>query len=104
MHELTNAEMVVKPPSGKHSVKGVGMTTPDPNYVKTIHEKVEVPVGKGVKSNTKSTLLYNEYPFIEKLISQTLIIFLDKQLKYVLQRRYTLINFLNFVTIDGNYK
>lgn len=74
--------MIVKPPSGKHSVKGIGMTTPDPSNVKTIGDKIEVPVGKGVKSAKKSTLLYNEYPFIKNLASSTLILFADKKLKY----------------------
>ncbi|XP_028137799.2 poly [ADP-ribose] polymerase isoform X1 [Diabrotica virgifera virgifera] len=60
MHERLQADYIKKLPKGKHSCKGVGMTHPDPSVVKKIGD-IEVPVGKGVSSDAKSSLLYNEY-------------------------------------------
>ncbi|XP_072398728.1 poly [ADP-ribose] polymerase [Diabrotica undecimpunctata] len=60
MHERLQADYIEKLPKGKHSCKGVGMTHPDPSVVKKIGD-IEVPVGKGVSSDAKSSLLYNEY-------------------------------------------
>lgn len=66
MLEKPHAEYIEKPPKGHHSVKGVGKTHPDPSVVKNIDD-VEVPVGKGVPvpGTERSSLLYNEYPFLE---------------------------------------
>lgn len=66
MYELQQAKYVEKLPKGKHSVKGVGRTEPDPECVKELPGGVQVPLGKGVELNkSKATsLLYNEYPFI----------------------------------------
>jgi len=61
-HELTAAEMIVKPPKGKHSVKGLGVTEPDPKVTGTTPTGAVIPYGKGVKTSKKNChLLYNEY-------------------------------------------
>ena len=43
---------------------GVGMTSPDPSSTITTPDGVVIPLGKGVASATRSSLLYNEYPLI----------------------------------------
>ncbi|KAM8817182.1 poly [ADP-ribose] polymerase 1 [Rhynchonycteris naso] len=61
MYELKHALHVSKLPKGKHSVKGLGKTTPDPSASITL-DGVEVPLGSGVPSGVNDTcLLYNEY-------------------------------------------
>uniref|UniRef100_A0A3B5L854 Poly [ADP-ribose] polymerase n=1 Tax=Xiphophorus couchianus TaxID=32473 RepID=A0A3B5L854_9TELE len=61
MHELKKASHITKLPKGKHSVKGLGRTAPDPNASTTLNG-VQVPLGKGVNTNIDDTsLLYNEY-------------------------------------------
>ncbi|XP_029966946.1 poly [ADP-ribose] polymerase 1 [Salarias fasciatus] len=61
MHELKKASHITKLPKGKHSVKGLGRTAPDPNASVTL-DGVQVPLGKGVHTNIDDTsLLYNEY-------------------------------------------
>uniref|UniRef100_A0A7J7RUZ9 Poly [ADP-ribose] polymerase 1 n=1 Tax=Myotis myotis TaxID=51298 RepID=A0A7J7RUZ9_MYOMY len=61
MYELKHALHVSKLPKGKHSVKGLGKTTPDPSASITL-DGVEVPLGTGVSSGVDDTsLLYNEY-------------------------------------------
>uniref|UniRef100_A0AAX7T9S7 Poly [ADP-ribose] polymerase n=1 Tax=Astatotilapia calliptera TaxID=8154 RepID=A0AAX7T9S7_ASTCA len=61
MHELKKASHITKLPKGKHSVKGLGRTAPDPNATVTLNG-VQVPLGKGVHTNIDDTsLLYNEY-------------------------------------------
>lgn len=61
MHELKKAAHISKLPKGKHSVKGVGRTAPDPNATIAL-DGVDVPLGKGVNTNIDDTsLLYNEY-------------------------------------------
>ncbi|XP_066550886.1 poly [ADP-ribose] polymerase 1 [Amia ocellicauda] len=61
MHELKKASHITKLPKGKHSVKGLGKTAPDPSSTVTLNG-IEVPIGKGVPSNVQDTsLLYNEY-------------------------------------------
>lgn len=61
MHELKKAAHITKLPKGKHSVKGMGRTAPDPNATVSL-EDVQVPLGKGVHTNIDDTsLLYNEY-------------------------------------------
>ncbi|XP_034018181.1 poly [ADP-ribose] polymerase 1 isoform X2 [Thalassophryne amazonica] len=61
MHELKKASHITKLPKGKHSVKGLGRTAPDPSDAGTL-EGVQVPLGKGVHTNIDDTsLLYNEY-------------------------------------------
>ncbi|XP_043962517.1 poly [ADP-ribose] polymerase 1 [Gambusia affinis] len=61
MHELKKASHITKLPKGKHSVKGLGRTAPDPNASATLNG-VQVPLGKGVNTNIDDTsLLYNEY-------------------------------------------
>lgn len=62
MHELTDASYVVKPPKGKHSVKGCGRTGPDPDADITLTDGTIVPSGKGTNTTVPtSSLLYNEY-------------------------------------------
>lgn len=59
------AQNIVKPPSGKHSVKGLGKTHPDPAQTVVMADGVEIPLGKGIPSpHTNTSLLYNEYPFL----------------------------------------
>ncbi|KAK5903551.1 hypothetical protein CgunFtcFv8_007323 [Champsocephalus gunnari] len=61
MHELKKASHITKVPKGKHSVKGVGRTAPDPSASVTL-DGVQVPLGKGSNTNIDDTsLLYNEY-------------------------------------------
>ncbi|XP_067883469.1 poly [ADP-ribose] polymerase 1-like, partial [Heterodontus francisci] len=60
-HELKRANHITKLPKGKHSVKGVGKTAPDPSATIKM-DGVDVPLGKGVRTlATDSSLLYNEY-------------------------------------------
>ena len=65
--ELFDAKDVKKLPKDKHSVKGVGKTTPDPSEWHVLPDGVKVPLGKGVELDTKKekgkkcSLLYNEY-------------------------------------------
>ncbi|XP_015781731.1 poly [ADP-ribose] polymerase 1 [Tetranychus urticae] len=62
MWELTQANFVSELPAGKHSVKGVGKTAPDPKKQKVIDGDVVVPCGPGVSTGVKDTsLLYNEF-------------------------------------------
>ncbi|XP_044025621.1 poly [ADP-ribose] polymerase 1 isoform X1 [Siniperca chuatsi] len=61
MHELKKASHITKLPKGKHSVKGLGRTAPDPSAATTL-DGVQVPLGKGTHTNIDDTsLLYNEY-------------------------------------------
>lgn len=61
MHELKKASHITKLPKGKHSVKGLGRTAPDPAASVTL-DGVQVPLGKGAHTNIDDTsLLYNEY-------------------------------------------
>ncbi|XP_023662803.1 poly [ADP-ribose] polymerase 1 [Paramormyrops kingsleyae] len=61
MHELKKASHITKLPKGKHSVKGLGRTAPDPS-ASVFLDGVQVPLGKGVNTNIDDTsLLYNEY-------------------------------------------
>ncbi|CAB1435499.1 unnamed protein product [Pleuronectes platessa] len=61
MHELKKASHVTKVPKGKHSVKGLGRSAPDPSASVTL-DGVQVPLGKGTHTNIDDTsLLYNEY-------------------------------------------
>ncbi|XP_004641229.1 poly [ADP-ribose] polymerase 1 [Octodon degus] len=61
MYELKHASHISKLPKGKHSVKGLGKTTPDPSASITL-QGVEVPLGTGISSGVNDTcLLYNEY-------------------------------------------
>ncbi|KAM9316020.1 poly [ADP-ribose] polymerase 1 isoform 3-T3 [Gastrophryne carolinensis] len=61
MYELKNASHITKLPKGKHSVKGLGRTAPDPAATVQL-DGVDVPLGKGITTNTSDTsLLYNEY-------------------------------------------
>ncbi|KAJ8776324.1 hypothetical protein J1605_015622 [Eschrichtius robustus] len=67
MYELKHASHISKLPKGKHSVKGLGKTTPDPSASITM-DGVEVPLGTGISSGVNDTcLLYNEYPFASVL-------------------------------------
>uniref|UniRef100_A0A336MUR8 Poly [ADP-ribose] polymerase n=2 Tax=Culicoides sonorensis TaxID=179676 RepID=A0A336MUR8_CULSO len=62
MQEYTKAHYVEKLPAGKHSVKGVGKTFPDPNNTHLREDGVEIPYGKPMKDpSIRSDLLYNEY-------------------------------------------
>ncbi|XP_059573331.1 poly [ADP-ribose] polymerase 1 [Alligator mississippiensis] len=61
MYELKNASHITKLPKGKHSVKGLGKTAPDPTATIS-YEGVEVPLGNGMSTGINDTcLLYNEY-------------------------------------------
>ncbi|XP_067420946.1 poly [ADP-ribose] polymerase 1 isoform X2 [Emydura macquarii macquarii] len=61
MHELKNASHITKLPKGKHSVKGLGKTAPDPSATIAL-DGVDIPLGKGIPSGIGDTcLLYNEY-------------------------------------------
>ncbi|KAG6929434.1 poly(ADP-ribose) polymerase 1 [Chelydra serpentina] len=61
MHELKNASHITKLPKGKHSVKGLGKTAPDPSATITL-DGVDIPLGNGIPSGISDTcLLYNEY-------------------------------------------
>ncbi|XP_053315053.1 poly [ADP-ribose] polymerase 1 [Spea bombifrons] len=61
MHELKAAAHITKLPKGKHSVKGLGRTAPDPSATVQL-DGVDVPLGKGVSAPVNDTsLLYNEY-------------------------------------------
>nr|AAB35560.1 NAD+:protein(ADP-ribosyl)-transferase, ADPRT [Xenopus, Peptide Partial, 607 aa] [Xenopus] len=61
MHELKAASQITKLPKGKHSVKGLGRTAPDPSATVQL-DGVDVPLGKGTSANISDTsLLYNEY-------------------------------------------
>uniref|UniRef100_A0A1Y1KWX6 Poly [ADP-ribose] polymerase n=1 Tax=Photinus pyralis TaxID=7054 RepID=A0A1Y1KWX6_PHOPY len=63
MHELYNASYIEKLPKGKHSVKGVGRTEPDPKETIKLKDNTEVPLGKGIQMDLQknTSLLYNEY-------------------------------------------
>lgn len=62
MLELKNAEMITQLPKGKHSVKGLGQTYPNPIEAVTLNDGVELPMGKPVCDlDIESSLLYNEY-------------------------------------------
>uniref|UniRef100_UPI00398EF7A6 poly [ADP-ribose] polymerase 1 n=1 Tax=Pristiophorus japonicus TaxID=55135 RepID=UPI00398EF7A6 len=61
MYELKRASHITKLPKGKHSVKGVGKTAPDPTATIKM-DGAEVPLGRGVQTPAAgSSLLYNEY-------------------------------------------
>ena len=61
MYERTQADYITKLPTGYHSTKGVGRTSPDPSKITTI-DGATVPYGTPVKDDAKDTaLLYNEY-------------------------------------------
>ncbi|KAM9435896.1 poly [ADP-ribose] polymerase 1 [Clarias gariepinus] len=79
MHELKKASHITKLPKGKHSVKGLGKTAPEPSATVSLNG-VDVPLGKGVNTNIDDTsLLYNEYIVYD--ISQV-------NLKYLLKLRF----------------
>lgn len=63
MHECRDACYLEKPPKGKHSTKGIGKTYPNPEESKKLGD-VEVPLGKPKTEDLKTSLLYNEYPFL----------------------------------------
>ena len=57
---MTRAKESLKcAPDGTHSVKGVGQTAPNPEKFSDLNG-IKVPLGKPVKVETKSALLYNE--------------------------------------------
>ena len=64
--ELTDAECIRKLPKGKHSVKGIGMTEPDPTTHIASKDGYTIPMGSETKADltqcgNKTSLLYNEY-------------------------------------------
>uniref|UniRef100_A0A7R8Z663 Poly [ADP-ribose] polymerase n=1 Tax=Timema douglasi TaxID=61478 RepID=A0A7R8Z663_TIMDO len=62
MYERDRADYIEKLPAGKHSVKGLGMSQPDPKMAVIRPDGVEVPLGKAVQNKGKNvSLLYNEY-------------------------------------------
>ena len=61
MYELTQANYVTTLPSGKHSTRGMGRTTPDTSDHITV-DGVTVPIGKPITDNTFNTSLqYDEF-------------------------------------------
>ncbi|KAK2490421.1 hypothetical protein MC885_019038 [Smutsia gigantea] len=61
MYKLKHASHISKLPKGKHSVKGLGKTTPDPSASITV-DGAEVPLGTGISSCVSDTcLLYIVY-------------------------------------------
>ncbi|XP_064412633.1 poly [ADP-ribose] polymerase 1 isoform X2 [Latimeria chalumnae] len=61
MYELKRANHITKLPKGKHSVKGLGRTGPDPG-TSVMLDGVQVPLGKGTSMGIEdASLLYNEY-------------------------------------------
>ena len=65
---MTAARNIEQLPPGKHSVKGLGSTQPDPTEVVQTTDGVEIPLGKGIDAPVDNTsLLYNEYPFTVNL-------------------------------------
>merc|ERR1712062_274344 len=58
MYEARKAEYVEKLPTGFHSTKGLGKTEPDPSDFSEI-DGSHIPLGKGVKKDLESDLLYN---------------------------------------------
>jgi len=62
MYELKHAKAIEKLPKGKHSCKGIGRTSPDPNSDYVLPDGVTVPIGKSSDQNIgASSLLYNEF-------------------------------------------
>uniref|UniRef100_A0A158Q7G0 Poly [ADP-ribose] polymerase n=1 Tax=Elaeophora elaphi TaxID=1147741 RepID=A0A158Q7G0_9BILA len=62
MQEEVTAKSITKPDKGKHSVKGLGQTIPDPNEYFVTEDGVTIPMGKLVDTKRQDvTLLYNEY-------------------------------------------
>lgn len=62
MQECHHATYVEKLPPGKHSVKGLGGTWPNPKESYMRSDGVEIPLGRPVKDpSLRSSLLYNEY-------------------------------------------
>ncbi|CAG2113149.1 unnamed protein product [Medioppia subpectinata] len=59
--DLMDAKDVTSLPKGKHSVKGVGQTQPDPKTYHVMPNGTRVPFGTAVKSDQKCSLLYNEF-------------------------------------------
>ncbi|XP_054835441.1 poly [ADP-ribose] polymerase 1 isoform X3 [Eublepharis macularius] len=79
MYEMKNASHITKVPKGKHSVKGLGKTAPDPTATISL-DGVDVPLGKGMPSGISDTcLLYNEYIVYD--VAQV-------NLKYLLKLRF----------------
>ncbi|XP_067274128.1 poly [ADP-ribose] polymerase 1 [Pseudorasbora parva] len=79
IHELKKASHITKLPKGKHSVKGLGRTAPDPRATVSLNG-VDIPLGKGINTNIDDTsLLYNEYIVYD--IAQV-------NLKYLLKVRF----------------
>ncbi|VDM07643.1 unnamed protein product [Wuchereria bancrofti] len=62
MQEEINAKSIMKPDKGKHSVKGLGQTIPDPDEYFVTEDGVTIPMGKPIDTKRQDlTLLYNEY-------------------------------------------
>ncbi|OZC07954.1 hypothetical protein X798_05061 [Onchocerca flexuosa] len=62
IQEEINAKSIIKPDRGKHSVKGLGQTIPDPCEYFITEDGVTIPMGKPVDTKRRDlTLLYNEY-------------------------------------------
>ena len=59
MHQLYQASNIVNLPPGKHSVKGIGQTVPDPLHVHTRPDGVVIPFGKPTRYNNNTTQHYS---------------------------------------------
>lgn len=60
-HDLTRSHYVTQLPEGKHSVKGLGKTFPDPSMAHKRRDGVVVPLGTAMNKGIQTDLLYNEY-------------------------------------------
>jgi hypothetical protein len=61
VYECTTAEYIEKLPRGKHSVKGIGRSQPNPKQSILSEDGVEIPLGTLASDSKQTSLLYNEY-------------------------------------------
>lgn len=62
--ECTSSEYVTKLPPNLHSVWGQGRTQPNPIENHILENGTILPLGKAEQRQINTSLLYNEYPFI----------------------------------------
>lgn len=63
MHELNNAQNIVQPPPGTHSVKGLGQSIPDPKVAHVRDDGVIIPLGPPVQYGTHQRNISQGGPF-----------------------------------------
>ena len=58
---------------------GIGRTGPDPSMSHKTEDNIEIPMGTGINQpdGTRSSLLYNEYPFYLYQVSRFVCLFLS---------------------------